>query len=207
MKPSCPRAICAMYSHKHFDTTSSPNPFYIDPPPHKPTTTIRSSWYKRQWKFARTECKRNVVLSGDEAGFAAKVLQHAAPGFWEHTYVVSYHDIAHDGRLQHHVSLHYMRATLFSYCNSRTGATYGKRLATCSAGICKNVARNGRSRELQEGAARGNVGRNGQHLAPAAVQSMCQCRAGLGGRGAHPPTRVVVQSIRVSRREKTRASI
>lgn len=113
MKPSCPRAICAMYSHKHFDTTSSPNPFYIDPPPHKPTTTIRSSWYKRQWKFARTECKRNVVLSGDEAGFAAKVLQHAAPGFWEHTYVVSYHDIAHDGRLQHHVSLHYMRATLF----------------------------------------------------------------------------------------------
>ena len=42
------------------------------------------------------------------------MLQHAAPGFWEHTYVVSYNHIVHDGRVQRHVSLHYMRATHFS---------------------------------------------------------------------------------------------
>ena len=37
----------------------------------------------------------------------------------------------------------------------------------------------GRGRQLYEGAAKSSVGRNGQHLAPTALQGMGHCSAGL----------------------------
>ena len=46
----------------------------------------------------------------------------------------------------------------------------------------------GRGRQLWEGAAKGSVGRNGQHLAPTALQGMGQCSAGVGGRSKRSPT-------------------